>query len=62
MWATYHIVCSNDIHRLVRFTRVDWCLLLFKFIATAFLALFYVQFVSAHEFVATFTLQYNELF
>lgn len=53
MWATYHIVCSNDIHRLVRFTWADWCLLLFKFIATAFLALFYVQSVSAHEFVAT---------
>lgn len=52
MWATYHIVCSNDIHRLVRFTWADWCLLLFKFIATAFLALFYVQ-SSAHEFVAT---------
>ncbi len=36
-----------------RFTWADWCLSLFKFIATAFLALFYVQSVSAHEFVAT---------
>lgn len=53
MWATYHIVCSNDIHRLVRFTWADWCLSLFKFIATTFFALFYVQSVSAHEFVAT---------
>lgn len=42
MWATYHIVCSNDIHRLVRFTWADWCL-----------SLFYVQMVYAHEFVAT---------
>ena len=53
MWATYHIVCSNDIHLLVRFTWADWCLSLFKFIATTFLALFYVQMVCAHEFVAT---------
>ena len=53
MWATYHIVCSNDIHRLVRFTWADWCLSLFKFIATTFFALFYVQMVYAHEFVAT---------
>ena len=37
----------------VRFARVDWCLSLFKFIATTFFALFYVQSVSAHEFVAT---------
>ena len=36
-----------------RFARVDWCLSLFKFIATTFLALFYVQIVNAHEFVAT---------
>ncbi|MBQ8671539.1 MAG: thermonuclease family protein [Alphaproteobacteria bacterium] len=53
MWATYHIVCSNDIHHLVRFTWADWCLSLFKFIATTFFALFYVQMVCAHEFVAT---------
>lgn len=54
MWATYHIVCSNDIHRLVRFTWVDWCLSLFKFIATTFISfILYVQSVSAHEFVAT---------
>lgn len=53
MWATYYIVCSNDIHRLVRFTWADWCLSLFKFIATTFFALFYVQMVYAHEFVAT---------
>lgn len=37
----------------MRFTWADWCWSLFKFIATAFLALFYVQSVSAHEFVAT---------
>lgn len=37
----------------VRFALVDWCLSLFKFIATTFFALFYVQSVSAHEFVAT---------
>ena len=36
-----------------RFTRVDWCLSLFKFIATILFALFYVQIVNAHEFVAT---------
>lgn len=54
MWATYHIVCSNDIHRLVRFTWADWCLSLFKFIATTFISfILYVQSVSAHEFVAT---------
>lgn len=47
------LIAVNDIHRLVRFTWADWCLSLFKFIATAFLALFYVQSVSAHEFVAT---------
>ena len=37
----------------VRFARVDWCLSLFKFIATILFALFYVQIVNAHEFVAT---------
>ena len=42
-------------HRLVRFARVDWCLSLFKFIATILFALFYVQSVFAHEFVATIT-------
>ncbi len=36
-----------------RFARVDWCLSLFKFIATTFFAFFYVQMVCAHEFVAT---------
>ena len=56
------LIAVNDIHRLVRFTWADWCLSLFKFIATTFFALFYVQMVYAHEFVATFTLQYNELF
>ncbi len=49
----FALIAVNDIHRLVRFTWADWCLSLFKFIATAFLALFYVQSVSAHEFVAT---------
>ena len=47
------LIAVNYIHRLVRFARVDRCLSLFKFIATTFLALFYVQSVSAHEFVAT---------
>ena len=37
----------------MRFARVDWCLSLFKFIATILFALFYVQIVNAHEFVAT---------
>ena len=37
----------------MRFTWADWCLSLFKFIATTFFALFYVQIVNAHEFVAT---------
>ena len=37
----------------MRFARVDWCLSLFKFIATTFFALFYVQIVNAHESVAT---------
>ena len=37
----------------MRFARVDWCLSLFKLIASIFFALFYVQSVSAHEFVAT---------
>ena len=37
------------------FTWADWCLSLFKFIATTFFALFYVQMVCAHEFVATIT-------
>ena len=37
----------------VRLARVDWCLSLFKFITTTFFALFYVQMVCAHEFVAT---------
>lgn len=40
---------------LVRFTWADWCLPLFKFITTTFFALFYVQMVCAHEFVATIT-------
>ena len=39
----------------MRFTWADWCLSLFKFIATTFFALFYVQMVCAHEFVATIT-------
>ena len=47
------LIAVNDIHRLVRFTWADWCLSLFKFIATTFFALFYVQMVYAHEFVAT---------
>lgn len=47
------LIAVNDIHRLVRFARVDWCLSLFKFIATILFALFYVQIVNAHEFVAT---------
>lgn len=47
------LIAVNDIHRLVRFTLADWCLSLFKFIATTFFALFYVQMVCAHEFVAT---------
>lgn len=37
----------------MRFARIDWCLSLFKFIATILFALFYVQIVNAHEFVAT---------
>ena len=37
----------------MRFTWADWCLSLFKFITTILFALFYVQSVSAHEFVAT---------
>ena len=37
----------------MRFARVNWCLSLFKFIATILFALFYVQIVNAHEFVAT---------
>ena len=37
----------------MRFTWADWCLSLFKLIATTFFALFYVQMVYAHEFVAT---------
>lgn len=47
------LIAVNDIHRLVRFTWADWCLSLFKFITTTFFALFYVQIVNAHEFVAT---------
>ena len=47
------LIAVNDIHRLVRFIWADWCLSLFKFIATTFFALFYVQMVYAHEFVAT---------
>ena len=47
------LIAVNDIHRLVRFIWADWCLSLFKFIATTFFALFYVQMVCAHEFVAT---------
>ncbi len=47
------MIAVNDIHRLVRFTWADWCLSLFKFIATTFFALFYVQMVCAHEFVVT---------
>lgn len=39
----------------MRFTWADWCLSLFKLIASIFFALFYVQSVSAHEFVATIT-------
>ena len=38
---------------LVRFTLADWCLSLFKFIATFILLMSFTQFVSAHEFVAT---------
>ena len=37
----------------MRFTRADWCLSLFKFIATFILLMSFTQFVSAHEFVAT---------
>lgn len=40
----------------MRFARVDWCLsLLNKLITITFFSLFYVQFVFAHEFVATIT-------
>ena len=40
----------------MRFTWDDWCLSLFRFIATTFISfILYVQSVSAHEFVATIT-------
>lgn len=40
----------------MRFTWVNWCLLVFyKIIATIFISLLYVQSVFAHEFVATIT-------
>ena len=47
------LIAVNDIHRLVRFTWADWCLSLFKFIATFILFISFAQSVFAHEFVAT---------